>query len=463
MTTSHALRRRRPIALAVAGTGLAGALALTGGGVDLLAAVAAKTVIVVGGANDPTGKDQWTRIGGQYTGPAPVFVQYPAVFGVGFPGFALSSDGVHTYARSIDIGATATVDAIAAAKQNPDEEVVVYTISQGSDVVGVAVLRYGRDHPRPSDGSAGLTFVEQGGPSFIRSGAWSVIPAGIPGLHAGPIRNDGASGATVVSICVKGDIACGMGLDPVRAMVYLVPGFLMHGTVYTAENIGRYSPLTGEAFTPGSVAEAPVATRTEFREARTVTVDTYADGTIKRTWIEDGTTWVSIDQRENPWGWLLRRSGLDVPLAFDRLLSAVLPVPEPGESGLEPVRSSSPTVGTVHDPAPSPARHREDRPDAVPVAQLLAASSPESPLDGPIADGAVPPMSSTEGGEASPTVDPVDADDAAEDATGADPADGAEGDAPVAETPGAGDQDATVPDTTDDREGEVAPETPAAA
>ena len=160
---------------------------------------------------------------------------------------------------------------------------------------------------------------------------------------------------------------------------------------------------------------------------------------------------------------MLRRSGLDVPLAFDRLLSAVLPVPEPGESGLEPVRSSSPTVGAAHDPAPSPARHREDRPDAVPVAQLLAASSPESPLDEPAAEGAVPTMSSTEGGEASPTVDPVDADDAAEDATGADPADGTEGDAPVAGTPGAGDQDATVPDTTDDREGEVAPETPAAA
>ena len=241
MTVRHALRKPRPLALAAAGTGLAGVLALTGGGVDFLAQVAAKTIIVVGGASDPSGKDQWDRIGGDYTGPAPVFVQHPAVFGIGFPGFALSSDGKHTYAQSNDIGAAATVDAITAAKQDPNEEVVIYTISQGADVVGLAVLRYGKDHPQPSGGTAGITVVEQGSPSFIRSGAWNLIPAGIPGLHNGPVRNDGAAGATVVSICVKGDFGCGMGVNPLIAAFYFPPGFLMHGTVYTAENIGRYS------------------------------------------------------------------------------------------------------------------------------------------------------------------------------------------------------------------------------
>ncbi|MCS3779701.1 PE-PPE domain-containing protein [Tsukamurella ocularis] len=368
MTATHALRKPRPIALAAAGTGLAGVLALTGGGVDYLAQVAAKTIIVVGGANDPTGKDQWTRISGDYTGPAPVFVQYPAVFGIGYPGFALSSDFKHTYAQSNEIGAAATVDAIAAAKQNPDEDVVVYTISQGADVVGLAVLRYGKDHPRPSDGSAKLTFIEQGSPSFIRSGAWSVIPAGIPGLHNGPVRNDGASGATVVSICVKGDIGCAMGLNPVVAMVYLVPGFMMHGTVYTAENIGRYSPTSGEPFTPGSTPETPIGTRTEIRNGNTVTVETYEDGTVKRTWTEDNTTWVSIDKGENPWGWMLRRSGIAVPKEFDQLLNTLIPVPEPGDSGLIPgVPTASPA-----DRTSSPARHGTDRPDAVTVAELVA-------------------------------------------------------------------------------------------
>ncbi|NMD54150.1 MULTISPECIES: PE-PPE domain-containing protein [Tsukamurella] len=408
MTPSSVRSRPRPIALALAGTGLAGALALTGGGADFLAQVAAKTLIVVGGASDPTAKDQWKRISGDYTGPAPVFVQYPAVFGIGFPGFALSSDGEHTYAQSNDIGATATVEAITAAKQNPDEEVVVYTISQGADVVGLAVLRYGRDHPRPSDGSAKLTFIEQGSPSFVRSGAWNVIPAGIPGLHNGPIRNDGASGAKVISICVKGDIGCAMGLNPVSAMVYLVPGFLMHGTVYTAEDIGRYSPLTGEPFTPGSSPETPVATRTEIRNGNTVTVETYADGTIKRTWVEDQTTWVSID-RENPWGWMLRRNGFDVPIQFDQFLNGLIPVPEPGESGLVPRPPVSAPVATpTAEESSGGARHRDDRPGAVPVAELLSSTdSPTSveaaPIPSPTADRGSTPAPPAETPPTAPT------------------------------------------------------------
>ncbi|WP_336670249.1 hypothetical protein [Tsukamurella sp. USMM236] len=408
MTARHALRKPRPIALAAAGTGLAGVLALTGGGADFLAQVAAKTIIVVGGASDPTGKDQWARIGRDYTGPAPVFVQHPAVFGIGFPGFALSSDGKHTYAQSNDIGAAATVDAITAAKQDPNEEVVIYTISQGADVVGLAVLRYGRDHPQPSGGSAGITVIEQGSPSFIRSGAWNLIPAGIPGLHNGPVRNDGASGATVVSICVKGDFGCGMGVNPLVAAFYFPPGFLMHGTVYTAENIGRYSPITGEAFTPGSTPETPVGTRTETRNGNIVTVETYANGTVKRTWTEDNTTWVSIDTGENPWGWMLRRNGIAVPKEFDQLLNALIPVPEPGDSGLIPgLPVSSPAERTA-----PPARHGTDRPDGVTVAELVASSEQKTtPAAEPVAPTeqatAVVPAPSTPPTEPVATPEPV--------------------------------------------------------
>lgn len=384
MTARHALRKPRPIALAAAGTGLAGVLVLTGGGADLLARVAAKTIIVVGGANDPTGKDQWARISRDHTGPAPVLVQHPAVFGIGFPGFALSSDGEHTYAQSNDIGATATVEALTAAKQDPNEQVVVYTISQGADVVGLALLRYGKDHPRPSDGTAGITVIEQGSPSFIRSGAWNLIPAGIPGLHTGPVRNDGASGATVVSICVKGDFGCGMGINPVIAAFYFPPGFLMHGTVYTAENIGSYSPITGEPFTPGSTPETPVGTRSETRNGATVTVETYANGTVKRTWAEDGTTWVSIDTGENPWGWMFRRNGIPVPREFDQLLNTLIPVPEPGDSGLIPGVPAAPPA----DPMPSPARHGTDREDAVSVADLVARDGQRSVA--PVVDSSTP-------------------------------------------------------------------------
>ncbi|MGV7591970.1 hypothetical protein PJI74_30775, partial [Mycobacterium kansasii] len=77
------------------------------------------------------------------------------------------------------------------------------------------------------------------------------------------------------------------------------------------------------------------------------------------TWTEDNTTWVSIDKGENPWGWMLRRNGFAVPKEFDQILSTLVPVPEPGDGGLLP---------DVPAPAPSPstARHRDDRPDAIP-------------------------------------------------------------------------------------------------
>lgn len=416
-------------------------LTLASGGADFIAQVAAKTIIVVGGASDPTGKDQWARIGRDYIGPAPEFVHHPAVFGIGVPGLALSSDGKHTYAQSNDIGAAATVDALTAAKLDPNEEVVIYTISQGADVVGLAVLRYGKDHPQPSGGTAGITVIEQGSPSFIRSGAWNLIPAGIPGLHNGPVRTDGASGATVVSICVKGDIGCGMGVNPLIAAFYFRPGFLMHGAVYTAENIGRYSPLTGEPFTPGSTPETPVDTRTETRNGSKVTVETYANGTVKRTWTEDDTTWVSIDTGENPWGWMLRRNGIDVPKEFDQLLNTLIPVPEPGDHGLIPGRP----VSSPDDRTASLARHDTDRPDAVTVADLVASrGQPTAPS---LAEPSAPTEQETTETAPTPTPEPAAPDPATpaeSDGTPvteapADPVDGATeaGSTASAETPAA--------------------------
>ncbi|ADG78822.1 PE-PPE domain-containing protein OS=Tsukamurella paurometabola (strain ATCC 8368 / DSM / CCUG 35730 / CIP 100753 / JCM 10117 / KCTC 9821 / NBRC 16120 /NCIMB 702349 / NCTC 13040) OX=521096 GN=Tpau_2213 PE=4 SV=1 [Tsukamurella paurometabola] len=380
MSSSH----RRPAArtpgactcVAAAGAGLVGAFLLAGPASGLLAQAAAKTIVVVGGANDPTGKDQWARIGRDHSGTPPVFVPYSAQFGIGWPGLALSQDRRTTYAQSVDEGANATVKAVEAAAAH-DDEVVVYTISQGADVVGLAVIRYGKDHPAPSGGGGPrLTFVEQGGPSFIRTGMWNVIPAGVPGLHTGPIRNDGASGATVVGICIKGDIACGVG-NPVSSVFYAFPGFMLHGSGYTAEYIGRYSPVHGgEPYTPGSQGEVPVRVETVRRDGRTVTESIYADGSSKRSWTEDGTTWVVIDTGENPWMRLLRSTGTPVPTSLDAVLNRVIPVPEPGAVNPwlppeEPVRA----VPAAAQHVPSTLRHGMDRSDALPVADLLRRSN----------------------------------------------------------------------------------------
>lgn len=379
MASRHRRSAPRPIVVAAAGAGL-GAFVLAGPATGFAAQALAKTIIVVGGANDPTGKDQWKRIGSDYTGPPPVFVPYSAQFGIGWPGFALSQDRKTTYAQSVSEGADATVKAIVDAKSDPAEDVVVYTISQGSDVVGLAVLRYGKDHPAPTTGGGKLTLIEQGGPSFIRTGMWNVIPAGIPGLHTGPIRNDGASGATVVGICIKGDIACGVG-NPISSMFYALPGFMLHGSGYTAEYIGRYSPVTGEAFTPGSTPEVPVKTEQVFRDGRMVTEDTYADGSTKRTWVEDNATWVVIDTGENPWLRMIRANGTPIPKEFDKLLNALVPIPEPGARTIfSPPSTSATDVNASESPAvpgaPSTSgedpKHGADRPDGVSVKDLVS-------------------------------------------------------------------------------------------
>ncbi|KXP15018.1 hypothetical protein AXK60_03920 [Tsukamurella pseudospumae] len=154
-------------------------------------------------------------------------------------------------------------------------------------------------------------------------------------------------------------------------MVYLVPGFMMHGSVYTAENIGSYSPLVGEPFTPGSKPETPIDTHTEIRNGNTVTVETYKDGTVKRTWVEDQTTWVSIDKGENPWGWMLRQNGIAVPLQFDHVLNTLIPVPEPGDAGLLPILSAPIVVNREASGLDSVARHAEGTPGTIPLTQML--------------------------------------------------------------------------------------------
>ncbi|GIZ98737.1 hypothetical protein TTY48_33490 [Tsukamurella sp. TY48] len=375
-------RHRRPTSsasLAAVGTGLVGAFLLATPTSGFLAQALAKTIVVVGGANDPTGQDQWKRIGRDHTGAPPVLVPYSAQFGIGWPGFALSPDRTTTYAQSVDEGADATVKAVADAAAS-DDEVVVYTISQGSDVVGLAVIRYGKDHPAPTGGGTPkLTFVEQGGPSFIRTGMWNVIPAGIPGLHNGPIRNDGASGASVVGICIRGDIACGVG-NPISTVFYAFPGFMLHGTGYTSEYIGRYSPVDGgEPYTPGSKGEVPVKVEQVHRDGRTVIESTYADGSTKRTWVEDNATWVVIDTGENPWMRLLRANGTPIPREFDRLLNTLIPIAEPGARNpfLLP-ESPSPTRADSPSKPDTAGRHSIDRPGTVSVAELMTKAGAEA-------------------------------------------------------------------------------------
>ncbi len=401
MASRHRRPAAKPIAFGAAGAGLVGALVLTVPAPALLMQVVAQTVIVVGGNGDPTSVDQWNRIRGSYPAgaPDPVLISYPADVGIGFPGLPpLSIAGRDTYAGSADQGSDTTADAIRAAQQNGD--VTVYALSLGSDVVGIALMKLGSNPGVPNGHS--LTVVEAGGPSFVNSGIWNLVPPLIPGLRNGPVaQGPGESGAQLVSICIKGDSICGTGTDPVSAVFYFLPGFALHGSDYTAEKIGKYSPRdaagnTTLEFTPGAQGEKPASSVTRTENGRTVTVNTYDDGTVTRSWDQDGTTWVVIDTGENPWGRLLRSYGLPVPAAFDQVLSTLVAVPEPGERGLlsTPISlltaAAGPSAGDDYV-----GRHRVDAPQ---LAQEVSAPAPQQPVTGP--DPASDPLPALDPGPA---------------------------------------------------------------
>lgn len=337
MASRHRRPAAKPLAFGAAGAGLVGALVLTGPAPAALFNAAANTLIVVGGNGDPTSQQEWDRIGGSYAGTeGPVLISYPADVGVRFGGFPpLSIAGRDTYAGSVDKGSTTTADAITAGRADGGD-VTVYALSLGTDVVGVALVKAGPK--KDTDGK--LTVIKSGSPSFVNSGIWNSVPPMIPGLRNGPVAQgaQGSGADKVVSVCIKGDSICGLGTDPIPAVFYFLPGFDLHGKDYSAEKIAKYSPSDGTIeLTPGAagVTTAPKdgAATIEYRDGRPVTVQRYQDGTVTRTWEEDGTTWVVIDTGENPWGRLARANGIPLPMAFDKVLSAVMPVPEPGQRG----------------------------------------------------------------------------------------------------------------------------------
>ncbi|WP_158636049.1 PE-PPE domain-containing protein [Tsukamurella sputi] len=336
MTSRHRRPTSRPLVVTAAGAGLVGALALTGPAPGLVLKTVANTIIVVGGNGDPTSAQEVERLQKYMPlGDRVVPIAYAADVGIGFPGLPpLSIAGRDTYAGSVEDGSTKTAAEINNARANGGD-VTVYALSLGTDVVGVALVKAGPK--KETDGK--LTVVEHGGPSFVNSGIWNMVPPLIPGLRTGPVaQGDQGSGADkVVSVCIKGDSICGLGADPIPALFYFLPGFDLHGKDYTAEKIAKYSPDGGVEFTPGAnaapKAEKDGASTTETRDGHVVTVQKYKDGTVTKTWEQDGTTWVVIDTGQNPWGRLARANGIPLPAGFDTVLNSIMPVPEPGERG----------------------------------------------------------------------------------------------------------------------------------
>jgi hypothetical protein len=297
--------------------------------------------VLVGGTSDPHADQLAGRLGMTWPTPATpigrtLLVNYPAA--VGFGGVSgipnISVLGTGNYIDSAEIGANRTVNAIN--WSNTDQQVVIYTLSQGADVVDLALIKY---EANPIAGKT-VHVVQYGSPSYPNTGWWNTIPAGIPGLpNYGPLDTTGLQQSSLTSVCLRGDSVCGAGnpLATPASAFYLIPGYYMHGVIYTYDNLSPYSAV--DDGDPGTLTEVLVPNAAGGATVRAVVVDngttvtTYTDGTVVTSWSNGSTTYTVIDNGQNPWGWMLRNLGVPVPTQVDQALNFLVPVPMPGRSG----------------------------------------------------------------------------------------------------------------------------------
>ena len=260
------------------------------------------TVILVPGTDDFDGADQWGRtvaIGmfdgdqGQQIDPGRVvIVNYPGAFGFTILGYPVYLVGDATYNDSVRDGTIKAVDAaLLVHADDPTQRLIFNGYSQSGPVAWNAAYLLHQSGAIPDSQMTVLLGTDT---RFPNTGAEVVLPSIIPGLYTNGPRDESATGdIEVISYCVRGDSGCGLGnplVHPFETAFYLLPGFYIHGAN------GNY------------VNQYPVV----------------------KKWTVGHTTYVVLDGG-NPWGMMLRGLGIPVPPEFDAILSALVPVPMPGE------------------------------------------------------------------------------------------------------------------------------------
>ncbi|AZG46429.1 cutinase family protein [Gordonia insulae] len=257
------------------------------------------TVILIPGTTDYDGADQLNRtrdIGMFGVDPAhqPTVqvVNYPAAFGFTIGDFPIYLAGTGTFNESVEIGTAKGVAAAEAAyAANPDQKIVINGYSQSAPVAMDVAYMLRQRGTIPDE----KIIVVLGADSrFPNTGVENVVPSFIPGMYTNGDRDTADTGDVEVhSYCVRGDATCGVGnpfANPVSTFFYLIPGFYVHA--FLTYRINEYD--------------------------------------VAKTWTENNTTYTVYDGG-NPWGMVLRDLGVPVPKEFDDFVSAVVPVPMPGE------------------------------------------------------------------------------------------------------------------------------------
>lgn len=284
-------------------------------GTSLLNAERGDVIILIPGTTDYDGEDQLNRTRGigmfgdpPSSAPPVKVVDYPAAFGFTIGDFPIYLAGTGTFNESAYEGTQKGVAAAEAANDsgNANQKIVINGYSQSAPVaMNVAYMlkkRYADGDPATEGVDPAKLLVVVGADSrFPHTGVENVVPSFIPGMYTNGDRDVAdTAGIKVVSYCVRGDATCGVGnpfTNPVGTFFYLVPGFYVHA--FLTYRINEYD----------------------------IAVD--ADGK-KMEW-DNGDTHYVVYDGGNPWGMMLRDLGIPVPKAADAVLSAIIPVPMPGQ------------------------------------------------------------------------------------------------------------------------------------
>lgn len=284
-------------------------------GTSLLNAERGDVIILIPGTTDYDGEDQLNRTRGigmfgdpPSSAPPVKVVDYPAAFGFTIGDFPIYLAGTGTFNESAYEGTQKGVAAAEAANDhdNADQTIVINGYSQSAPVaMNVAYMLKKRYEADPESGvdPSKLLVVVGADSRFPHTGVENVVPSFIPGMYTNGDRNPADTGGIeVISYCVRGDATCGVGnpfTNPVGTFFYLLPGFYVHA--FLTYRINEYE-----------------------------IIDKWSSTQTDRGCGCGNTTYVVYDGG-NPWGMMLRDLGIPVPKAADAVLSAIIPVPMPGQ------------------------------------------------------------------------------------------------------------------------------------
>ncbi len=232
-----------------------------------------ENMIVIGGTDDPTAKDQLGRMDGWTDDSTVSVVDYPAGFS--------PAVGDTTYDDSVKIGKQNLRKEI----DDTDGSMTIVGMSQSARIVGDVVGEY--DSAENADDMNAVLMAD---PRFPKTGLESVL-AGSSALGATATgERQPTEHVEVTSVCIEGDPVCDFGGSPLN----IAPGFFcIHSGNCGDESTANYGHLD--------------------------------ELEVEETWQEGQTTYVVLDA-PHPWRIAAEAAGVPVTDQQEEILHTTMPV-----------------------------------------------------------------------------------------------------------------------------------------